>query len=87
LTPRLNYSYVGAQWSTLFELPATDYLRSFGLWNANLTYEKGDWRVQLYGQNLTNKLYVTGQSAAGSNPDNEFLGNPRQYGVRISRSF
>lgn len=87
LTPRLNYSYVGAQWTTLFELPSTDYLRSFVLWNATLTYQRGNWRAQIYGMNLTNKLYITGQTGAGSNPDNEFLGNPRQYGFKISRSF
>jgi len=87
LTPRLNYSYVGAQWTTLFELPTTDYLRSFGLWNASLTYERKEWRVQLYGLNLANKLYVSGQSSAGTNPNDEFLGNPRQFGLRIARSF
>jgi hypothetical protein len=26
-------------------------------------------------------------AAAGTNPDNEFFGNPRQYGIRITRSF
>jgi iron complex outermembrane recepter protein len=86
-TPRLNYSYVGSQWTTLFELPQTDYLHSFGLWNATLTYEQNAWRVQAYGLNLANKLYVSGQSAAGTNPNNEFLGNPRQFGLRVSRRF
>jgi len=87
LTPRINYSYVGSQWTTLFELPRTDFLRSFGLWNAGVTYEYKEWRIQLYGMNLTDKLYVSGQSAAGANPNDEFLGNPRQYGLRISRRF
>lgn len=83
-TPRVNYSYVGSQWTTLFELP-TDYMRSFGLWSATATYEFKDWRVQVYGLNLANKLYVSGQLAAGTNPDSEFLGNPRQFGLRVSR--
>jgi iron complex outermembrane receptor protein len=87
LTPRLNYSYVGAQWTTLFELPSLDYLHSQGLWSGSVTYERKEWRIQVYGLNLANKTYVTGQSNSGNNPDNEFLGNPRQYGVRVSRSF
>ncbi len=87
LTPRINYSYVGSQWTTLFEEPVTDYLPSFGLWNATVTYELGQWKIQAYGLNLADKVYITGQLAAGTNPDNEFLGNPRQFGLRIMRTF
>jgi iron complex outermembrane recepter protein len=87
LTPRINYSYVGHQWTTLFEEPATDYLGSQGLWSASLTYQHKEWRVQAYGLNLANKIYVTGQTSPGTNPNNEFFGNPRQYGLRAYRSF
>jgi hypothetical protein len=45
----------------------------------------GRWSVQAYGLSLADKLYVTGQTAPGGNPDTEFLGNPRQFGIRISR--
>jgi iron complex outermembrane receptor protein len=82
LTPRINYSYVGEQWTTLIQSPLTDRLPSFGLWNATLTFAKGDWRVQAYGMNLGNKVYVAGQAG-----NNEFFGAPRQYGVRVSRNF
>jgi outer membrane receptor protein involved in Fe transport len=64
-----------------------DYLPSQGLWSGSLTYERQEWRVQAYGLNLANKVYVSGQFAPGTNPDNEFLGNPRQYGIRVYRSF
>lgn len=87
LTPRINYSYVGSQWTTLFEEPVTDYLPSFGLWNVSVTYELGPWKLQAYGLNLADRVYVTGQLAPGTNPDNEFLGNPRQFGLRIMRTF
>lgn len=87
LTPRINYSYVGSQWTTLFDSSVTDYLHSFGLWNATVTYDVGWWSIQAYGLNLADKLYVTGQTAPGGNPDTEFLGNPRQFGIRISRKF
>jgi iron complex outermembrane receptor protein len=87
LTPRINYSYIGHQWTTLFEEPATDYLGSQGLWSGSLTYQRKEWRVQAYGLNLANKVYVTGQTSPGTNPNNEFFGNPRQYGLRAYRSF
>ena len=87
LTPRINYSYIGHQWTTLFEQPITDYLSPQGLWSGSVTYEYKEWRVQAYGLNLANKVYVTGQTAYGQNPNNEFFGNPRQYGMRVFRSF
>jgi iron complex outermembrane recepter protein len=87
LTPRVNYSYVGSQWTTLFDAPVTDCLRSYGLWNATLTYDVNQWSVQAYGLNLADKVYVTGQLSPGANPDNEFFGNPRQFGIRVSRKF
>jgi iron complex outermembrane receptor protein len=82
LTPRINYSYIGEQWTTLIQAPLTDRLSSFGLWNTSLTYVNGDWRVEAYGMNIANKTYVAGQLN-----NNEFFGNPRQVGMRISRSF
>jgi iron complex outermembrane receptor protein len=87
LTPRINYSYIGHQWTTLFEQPITDYLGSQGLWSGSVTYKYKEWRVQGYGSNLANRVYVTGQTAYGQNPNNEFFGNPRQYGMRVFRSF
>jgi iron complex outermembrane recepter protein len=86
LTPRINYSYIGNQWTTLFEAPE-DYLPSQGLWSGSVTYDHKAWRVQAYVLNLANRIYVTGQLAAGSNPDNEFFGNPRQFGMRLSYHF
>ena len=87
LVPRINYSYVGSQWTTLFEHPVTDYMPAYGLWSAILTYQWEQWQVQLYGLNLTDKIYVSGQFSAGSNPNFNFYGNPRQFGIRLSRGF
>lgn len=87
LTPRINYSYVGSQWTTLFERYPTDHMPGFGLWSATVTYGWKEWSIQAYGLNLANRLYVAGQFAPGTNPDNEFFGNPRQFGLRVSRSF
>jgi iron complex outermembrane recepter protein len=87
LTPRINYSYIAHQWTTLFEDPVTDYLGSQNLWSASLTYQHKEWRVQAYGLNLADKVYVTGQTAYGQNPNSEFFGNPRQFGLRVYRDF
>ncbi|MGH8229191.1 MAG: hypothetical protein ACREU3_15035 [Steroidobacteraceae bacterium] len=65
----------------------TDYLRSFGLWSATVTYDLNEWSIQAYGMNLANKVYVSGQNGAGTDQIDEFLGNPRQFGVRITRHF
>jgi iron complex outermembrane receptor protein len=82
LTPRVNYSYVGEQWSTLIQAPLTDRLPSYGLWSASVAYDRGDWRVQAYGSNVGDKVYVAGHAG-----NNMATGAPRQYGVRVSRSF
>ena len=82
LTPRVNFAHVGSQWTTLIEVVPTDLLPSYDLWSASLTYARDDWRVQGFVNNLANKVYVTGQFG-----NNEFFGNPRQFGVRVSRSF
>lgn len=87
LTPRLNYSYIGSQWTTLFQTPGTDLLHSFGLWNATITYNRDLWQIQAYGTNLAGKVYAVGQSGAGANPDNNLFGDPRQFGIRVMRSF
>ena len=83
LTPRANYSYVGSQYTSLSYSPLTDYLPSRGLLSALATLRLPQaWNVELYGTNLANKVYVSGQFA-----NEEFFGAPRQYGVRVSKTF
>ncbi|UVO55514.1 TonB-dependent receptor [Sphingomonas sp. SUN039] len=78
LTPRLNYSFVGAQFTNLLYSPVTDRLESHGLVSGQISYESGSLRVEVYGTNLTNKYYVSGQ-----NGNNEFYGAPREFGIRL----
>ncbi len=83
LTPRLNYAYVGSQFTSLSYSYVTDYLPSRGLLSALLTLQlPHSWYVEGYGTNLVNKVYVSGQFG-----NNEFFGAPRQYGVRIGSHF
>ncbi|MEO9131746.1 MAG: TonB-dependent receptor [Sphingomonas sp.] len=82
LTPRLNYAYVGSRWTNLVYNPGLDYLAGRGLLSAQLSLRVKQWTVEAYGTNLTNRAYVSGQSA-----NNEFYGPPREYGVRFSARF
>lgn len=79
LTPRLNYGYVGSQWTNLLYSPVTDLLPARGLLSALLKYDHQNWRVELFGTNLADKEYVVGQ-----NGNNELYGAPREYGLRFS---
>jgi iron complex outermembrane recepter protein len=82
ITPRVNYSHVGSQFTSLFYNPVTDRLAAYGLLSALLTYNMGDMKLELYGTNLTKEYYVSGQ-----NGNNEFYGSPREYGVRLGFKF
>jgi len=87
LTPRVNYSFLSSQWATLLQLhPNTDLIASRGLWDVQLSYTHGDWRAEAYATNLFDKRYVLGQYSFGASP-NDFEGPPRQYGIRLSKTF
>jgi iron complex outermembrane recepter protein len=82
LRPRLNYGYIGTQYTNLLYSPVTDQLPSRGILSAQLTYSRQDWMIEAYGTNLADKEYVSGQFV-----NNEFYGAPREYGVRASMQF
>lgn len=68
---------------------------AYELWNASLTYNADQWRVSLWGRNLTNEDYqVRGFGGFGNDPRNFYeenayyqYGEPRIVGVRGSYSF
>jgi iron complex outermembrane recepter protein len=86
LTPRLNYAYVGGQFTSLTYSRVTDYLPAHGLLAALLALRLPDnWTVEAYGSNLTNRLYRSGE---GLNSGNYyFYGAPRRYGIRAIYNF
>jgi iron complex outermembrane recepter protein len=86
LTPRVNYSYVSGQYTSLTYSQVTDYLPAHGLLSALLTLQLTDhWMIEGYGTNLTDKLYRSGQG--GNNGNYYFYGAPRQYGARVRYNF
>jgi iron complex outermembrane recepter protein len=80
LTPRLNYAYVGGQFTSLTYSRVTDYLPAHGLLALFLDWRVArNWTIEASGTNLTNAVYRTGE---GLNSGNYyFYGPPRQFGV------
>jgi iron complex outermembrane receptor protein len=83
LTMRANYSHVGSQWATLFDNAALgDYLGARNLTSAEVAYGRGEWTFTAYGTNLTNEAYV-----AAADAGLRWAGYPRQYGIRVMKTF
>ena len=83
LTPRVNFGHIAPQWATLFENPALgDRLGQRNILTAQVALSFKTLTITAYGTNLTNQHYV---AALQSNLD--FAGPPRQYGVKILKSF
>lgn len=83
LTPRVDYSHIAAAWGTLFENTALgDRLGERNILNAQLTLEQGPWTLTGYGTNLSDQHYID-----AINGLRRLAGAPRQYGIRINRTF
>jgi iron complex outermembrane receptor protein len=84
LTPRVDYGFVGTRSASVFEVSALDHLSSQGLFNAQLSYDwKPDWQMTAYATNLLNLRYISSLSL-GSLAQ---AGPPRQFGLRVLKSF
>jgi len=83
LTPRIDYSHISDTWTTIFANASLgDHLAKRDIVNAQLTYATGDWRLQAYSTNLGDLEYVASVKAGM-----RYAGPPRQYGVRLTRTF
>lgn len=83
LTPRVDFAHIAGAWGNLFQNQQLgDRLPARNILNGQLTFATGDWSVAAYGTNLTNQHYV-----AAINGIRRLAGAPRQYGVRVSRTF
>lgn len=83
LTFRANYSHVGSQWATLFNNASLgDFLAARNMLSAQVAYGHGDWTVTAYGTNLKNEHYVAAMIS-----QLRFAGAPRQYGIRVMKTF
>ena len=83
ITPRIGFGHVSEQWATLFANPALgDRLEARDIWNAQLAWEHGSLTATLYGTNLADQHYV-----AALNSGLRLAGFPRQYGLRLMKTF
>ena len=83
LTPRVSYGHIGAQWATLFQnrlrgdrIPARDII------NAQIELAMGSVAITAYATNLTDEHYP-----AALNSGLYFAASPRQYGIKVLKSF
>ena len=82
ITPRIDYSYQGSQWTTMLQNFPQDYLPGHGILNTRITFSRGSYSVVGYVNNVLNNTYVSGQFI-----NTEFLGPPREFGIRLKYSF
>jgi iron complex outermembrane recepter protein len=84
LTPRIDYGFVGSRSASVFEVEALDHLASQGLFNTQLMYDwGGDWQVTAFATNLFDLHYVSSLSLGNLAQ----AGAPRQFGVKVYKSF
>ena len=83
LMPRLSYRYADENYTSILQVPGENYYTrdKVEIFDLSLTYERGDWQIQTYLNNVTDEVYVTN---AGNNL---LYGDPRTAGVRARMSF
>ena len=76
-----------------FDVSHNQKSESFGLVNARVGFENDDWRVSLWGRNLSDKYYAVRGFYFGNEPPDfpatlyTRAGDPRHIGVTIERRF
>ncbi|MFT5767819.1 MAG: iron complex outermembrane receptor protein [Halioglobus sp.] len=89
LTIRLDYINRG---DTYFDRANTDddLQKAYDLFNVNIRYNQGNWYIALFGENLSDEEYVTGQlinPPFSCNCRTVGVGAPRTYGVTFGMSW
>ncbi len=83
LTPRVNFGHIGKQWATLFQdRTRGDRIPERNIVNAQVALRHGSLTVTAYSTNLTDEHYP-----AALNSGLYFAGSPRQYGLKVQKSF
>lgn len=63
LTPRVDFSYQGSQWTTMLENFPQDYLAGRDIWNFRLTYTRNHYTLVAYLTNAFNKTQPAAMAA------------------------
>ena len=87
LVPRVQWSYVGRQLATPFPSVVT-IVPSRNLFDLRLTYERDNWQVEAFSNNVTDKTYIASQIQNSTSATGGIIyGAPRQYGLRAKVNF
>jgi iron complex outermembrane receptor protein len=87
LTPRVQWSHVGSQLATPFPTVAT-LVPSRSLVDVRLTYERDNWQVEAFSNNVADKTYIASQLQNSTSATGGIIyGAPRQYGLRAKVNF
>ncbi len=91
LVPRVDFYYQTQMWGRVFEDPA-DRVQGYEITNAQIQLNAPDnlWYVQGYVKNIFDTVAVTGEYLTSSSSGlytNQFLQDPRMYGVRVGIHF
>jgi iron complex outermembrane receptor protein len=82
LTPRIGLSHMSSQYASIFQNTNYFLIASHTQIDAFALLHAGDWDVEGFVRNLTDRHYVTGLNNAAA-----FYAAPRTFGVRVSRQF
>jgi hypothetical protein len=82
LVPRVDLSYQDKQYIQIYNTPL-DLFSSRRNVNVKLSYVHANWLLEGFVTNLTGELYPVAQA----DPTTEIFDAPRQYGVRLTRSY
>jgi iron complex outermembrane receptor protein len=87
LRPRVQWSHVGSQLATPFPSAVT-VVPARSLLDLRLSYERGDWLVEAFANNATDKTYIASQIQNSTSATGGIIyGAPRQYGLRARFNF
>jgi len=91
LVPRADFFYQTDMWGRVFEDPA-DKIQGYEITNIQLQLNAPDnlWYVQGFMKNVFNTVGVTGEYLTSSSSGlftNQFLQDPRTFGVRVGIHF
>jgi iron complex outermembrane receptor protein len=91
LVAATNYYWQDEFYTRIFNAP-NDEVDSWDVWNATLTLYSADrtWFTELWGRNLNNDDYITGQALGDQNTGlmtSQFLLEPRTYGISVGYHF
>jgi iron complex outermembrane receptor protein len=85
LTPAVSLNHSDRAFSSILQQPGDLYYTTDDrdLVNFNLTYQKEDWTVQVFGTNVTDETFIEGVAGGSS----VLYGDPEVWGVRARMDF